>query len=208
MIVFVNKIENIIRKWIFMSQINKNELLFEDVHSRCRNLFGSKTSVRDFENICNLHPDLKLNQKDSFGSMVAIVIAAENGNIQLLHHLVGLLGKESLNMCDPYGYTPLAVICKSIAHVEGIDREKTRFGAQALINLGADLNIRNDDEYSPLGIAARKSENVMLTALLIENGAVLGTGDRIHQHKLIPHEGSENTTLNIEQACKLLSALH
>lgn len=178
---------------------NSNGQSFIVNYNECKKIFSSITSVDEFNNFCNLHPDFELNQKESIGSMSAIVLAAENGNIPLLHHLVDLLGKESLNTGDSSGYTPLAVVCESIDK-EGIDHKKLR-GAQALIDLGTDLNIRSDDKYSLLAIVAKKSENVMLTALLIEKGALFDNGDF-----LTNHEWSEIIKSNTDEA-KLLSKI-
>ncbi|MES2272765.1 MAG: ankyrin repeat domain-containing protein [Chlamydiota bacterium] len=140
--------------------------------SQMVNFIQLNTTPQEFDTERKKYPNYQLTYGGRIG-WNALGSAADEGNVELVEHIVQIGGKALIELGNFVGFTPL--FCAT--------RNNHYLTAKKLIELGANVNIgtfrdsdgekRNTLEGStPLWAAAQEARNVALVRLLLKKGAV------------------------------------
>ena len=138
---------------------------------------NTHTTPEVFSNKMALYPNFTLKTGTLHGRTV-LAMAAMNGNIALINHIVEIGGKQLLHIGDETGKSPLHYACSCL------DSEKGYNAAVELIRLGTPINIvkqfeRKDSKGNteidfgdtPLECALRHA-CIKMTSLLLKQGGI------------------------------------
>ncbi|MDP1608742.1 MAG: hypothetical protein Q8L98_05465 [Chlamydiales bacterium] len=143
--------------------------IYPKLSGRGNIIITAETTMDCFEKYC-LDNHVDAFNKRSIDAVVAVAMAAKMGNVSLIESLVQRIGPEILNTYDRNYFTPIHIVCQETRVENGIYNIKQLCrGVKKLIDLGADPNITSSQCYTPLSASALKTENILLTHLLIQN---------------------------------------
>lgn len=134
------------------------------------------TTPAQFDESFDKTRNYRLHHRDETG-IHALAMAALQGNVCLVEHIVMLGGGELVNLGDQWGMTPLiyAALCA--------DHEAGLAVSRKLINLGAEINLgtaqrKSEDSEIPVGAtplyiaSAEKTKNTALMTYLKSVGGI------------------------------------